>query len=188
MRLKTLRLPAIIALCTALAACGGAGASSSAPARTASSSTAPGTSPSSVNPFQAESYDNKNPGRDCGTNGQLKNPYIKTVGPPAMVRLPNRQPFGALLLRHSTICQTAWGEVVFTGAEPAGFTKVTIVVQRVGGRNPKTLPPFYTNDYVSPVFSSMLGNNMGDGCVQATAWVTIGGSDGPKATTHCGAG
>ena len=190
MRPKLALLPVVLAACTILAACGSSGANSAGAASSAASSSSAGdkTAPASITNTQAESRDNTDPGSDCGTNGSLNNPNVVTLGPAVMVRLPNGQPWGSLKIRHSTICQAAWGEVFFTPPKPAGYSKVTIVLTRSGGPHPKALPPFYTNDYRSPVFSSMLGNNTDDGCVQATAWVTVKGVDGPKAKTHCEAG
>lgn len=130
--------------------------------------------------------DGQNPGPACGATGQIKSKYVLTVST-RTVKLPNGRVFGQLLLRHSTICQTAWGEVFYNDAhKPLGFS-ITVIVIRPHGPHPKTIP-FTTTDYVSPAFSSMLANNQAaNGCVYAKARVTVGGKTGPTAITACSA-
>jgi hypothetical protein len=131
-----------------------------------------------------QSCDGLSPQGRCGTNGHLKNKYVLTVSRRTL-RLPNGQVFGRLLLRHSTICQTAWGEVVFRAThKPTGFA-VTIITVRP--RDHSQIP-YTTKDYVSPSFTFMLENNGRDnGCVFALAHVTAGGRDGPTVRTNCSA-
>jgi hypothetical protein len=179
-----------VAICAAataaailLAACGSSSGTS------ASRSSSPATTSSAVSSpapaYGAEQFDGPNPSAACGTNGSLNNPVVRTLGHSQVVRMPDGSPFGIVDVRHSTECQTAWGEVVRQGPKPAGWTQITIRVARHGGHNPTALPEPPINDYISPWFSAMLGNNVGDGCVVATAWVTVHGRDGPKATTTC---
>jgi len=188
MRKLTMLVPIAAALLAA-AAC-----SSSSPHRGGASNTNPTSTSVGVNsnvpvaPNKGQSYDGQNPGPSCGATGQVKNPYVVTVaGSTRTVKAPNGKVFGQLVLRHSTLCQTAWGEVFYSGKhEPAGFS-ITITVVRPHGSAPKTIP-FTTTDFVPPAFSSMLANNkVEDGCVYASAHVTIDGRAGPTVTTNCSA-
>jgi hypothetical protein len=149
----------------------------------ACSSSSPPTHGSTSKPF-----DGQNPGPECGANGQVKNRYVVTVkGSSRTVRKPNGKVFGQLVLRHSTICQTAWGEVFYNDMhEPVGFS-ITITIVRPRGPAPRTIP-FTTTDFVSPAFSSMLANNKAAaGCVYASAHVSIDGRAGSTVTTNCSA-
>jgi hypothetical protein len=153
-----------------------------------SSSQPTGRSTSSTAPINGHAYDGQNPGPACGANGQVKNRYVFTVkGSSRTVRLPDGKVFGQLVLRHSTICQTAWGEVFYPGIrKPPGFA-ITITIVRPHGSDPAQIP-FTTTDFLSPAFSSMLANNQAaDGCVYATARVTVSGHAGPTVTTNCSA-
>src|SRR4051812_39080966 len=60
-----------------------------------------------------QQYDGQNPTPACGFNGHLKNKYVVTEGKGQTVRFPGPTHLraGRLILRHSTKCQTAVGEV-----------------------------------------------------------------------------
>jgi|GEM_PF-5503468 len=184
-----------------LAACGGSGSStqpnSFSSSNRALSNAGVGKKPGNTNSpavtgsivNSPPSYDGRNPGAEgseCGVNGQVKNRYVYTVpGSTRTVQLPSGKFFGRLVLRHSTICQTAWGEVFFNEAsKPPGYNAVHIVVIRPGGSIPKSIP-FSTSDFASPIFSAMLENNSQSGCVKAEAWVVVGGKAGRHEVTNC---